>query len=65
MRWFKAEDTFVATRSDGSEELVKEGATKPESDELVIRDQKGSGTLFRALDSGEAQDAKTVKAKGR
>jgi hypothetical protein len=65
MRWFKADDTFVATRDDGTEEFVAKGDTKPENDELVIRDQDGSGTLFRPLDPGEAQDAKTVKAKGR
>jgi hypothetical protein len=64
-RWFKAEDTFVATRGDGTEEFVAKGATKPESDELVIRDQKGSGTLFRPLDLGENEKppAKSAPAK--
>ena len=64
-RWFTATDTFVATRDDGTEEFVAKGATKPGSDELVIRDQRGTGTLFRPLDVGDEDEKPVAKLRGR
>jgi hypothetical protein len=49
----QAMDSFVAALKDGSEIRVMKGEVLPDKHELVIRDQKGSGTLFRALDLGE------------
>jgi hypothetical protein len=52
----QAQDTFVALLDDGSERLVAKGEVLPDSHELVKRDQKGSGTLFRPLNL-EGDDA--------
>lgn len=52
MRYFQAQDTFVAGLDGGGEVLVVKGEARPETDELVKRDQAGSGTLFRLLDEG-------------
>jgi hypothetical protein len=46
----QAMDSFVAELKDGSQVRVMKGEVLPDKHELVIRDQKGSGTLFRALD---------------
>jgi hypothetical protein len=62
----QAQDTFVGVLDDGSERLVTRGEVLPDSHELVKRDQKGAGTLFRALnvDGDEPPAAKlTSKAK--
>lgn len=45
----QAMDSFVAALEDGSEIRVMKGEVLPDKHELVLRDQKGSGTLFRAL----------------
>lgn len=42
-------DSFVAALADGSEMRVMKGEVLPDKHELVVRDQKGSGTLFRQL----------------
>ena len=49
----QAMDSFVAALDDGSEIRVLKGDILPDKHELVRRDQKGSGTLFRRLDLGE------------
>lgn len=46
---YQAMDSFVAALADGSEIRVMKGEVLPDKHELVLRDQKGSGTLFRAL----------------
>lgn len=53
VRWFKAQDTFVATLKDGSEVFVAKGDLKEESHELVKRDQAGTALLFAPLDPAE------------
>lgn len=50
----QATDTFVGILEDGSERLVAKGEVLPDSHELVKRDAKGSGTLFRKLDLDDA-----------
>jgi hypothetical protein len=77
VRYFQAQDTFVAGLADGTEKLVTKGEPHPESDELVKRDQAalkadpGRAPLFRLLDEGEPEPAKpraaaraAAKAKG-
>ena len=49
----QAQDTFVAVLNDGTERLVAKGEVLPDSHELVKRDAKGAGLLFRPLDLGE------------
>lgn len=46
---YQAMDSFVAALADGSEIRVMKGEVLPDKHELVLRDQKGSGTLFRKL----------------
>jgi hypothetical protein len=54
----QAQDTFVAVLDDGTERLVTKGDVLPDSHELVKRDAKGSGALFRPLDiDGEDKPA--------
>jgi len=47
---YQAMDSFVAALEDGSEVRVMKGEILPDKHELVRRDLKGSGTLFRKLD---------------
>lgn len=49
----QAQDTFIAVLDDGTERLITKGTVLPDSHELVKRDSKGSGSLFRPLDLGE------------
>jgi hypothetical protein len=58
----QAQDTFVAVLDDGSERFVAKGEVLSDKHELVVRDQKGSGTLFRPLDLGE-DDQPAAKPK--
>jgi hypothetical protein len=53
VRYFQAQDTFVALLGDGTERLVTKGDPLPESHELVKRDQAQTGALFRPLDIDE------------
>lgn len=53
----QAMDSFVAALEDGSEVRVMKGEVLPDRHELVLRDQAGSGTLFRALDLDDEQPA--------
>lgn len=61
----QAMDTFVAVMDDGSERLVTKGEMLPDSHELVKRDSKGSGGLFRPvnIDGDDVAPAKSVPAK--
>lgn len=58
----QATDTFVAILADGSDRLVVKGEVLPDSHELVKRDAKGAGGLFRTLDLGD-EDAPKSTAK--
>lgn len=49
----QAQDTFIAVLDDGTEQLVAKGQVLPDGHELVKRDAKGSGLLFRRLDLGD------------
>jgi hypothetical protein len=65
----QAQDTFVAVLADGTERLVTKGEMLPDSHELVKRDAKGSGGLFKPLniDGDEAAETKSTskpKASG-
>lgn len=53
----QAQDTFIAVMDDGTEQLVTKGQVLPDGHELVKRDVKGSGLLFRALDLGDDDKA--------
>jgi hypothetical protein len=53
----QAQDTFVAVLADGTERFVAKGEVLSDKHELVVRDQKGSGTLFRPLDLGDGDKA--------
>jgi hypothetical protein len=61
----QAQDTFVAVLGDGTERLVTKGELLPDSHELVKRDSKGSGSLFKPLnvDGDEPQGKTTAKPK--
>lgn len=61
----QAMDTFVAVMDDGSERLVTRGEMLPDSHELVKRDAKGSGILFRPLniDGDDVVPAKSAPPK--
>ncbi len=50
---YQAMDSFVAALKDGSELRVMKGEVLPDRHELVLRDQAGSGTLFRRLNLDE------------
>ena len=64
MRYYQAQDTFVAGLEDGTEKLVMKGEPLPESHELVKRDLSASKdapgrvALFRALGDDEPPPAK-------
>lgn len=70
MRYYQAQDTFVAGLENGTERLVTKGEPLPESHELVKRDlaaakaDPGRAALFRLLDEGEPVPAKRTAAKG-
>lgn len=60
MKWYKAQDTFIAGLEDGGERLVTKGEALPENHELVRRDlearkRDGGTPLFAALDPGEPE----------
>jgi hypothetical protein len=57
-----AQDTFVAQLADGGDMLVVKGQVLADGHELVKRDAKGSGTLFRALDLGDDDPPPVKKA---
>jgi hypothetical protein len=64
VRYYQAQDTFIATMPDGTDKLVKKDDPLPETHELVKRDLAGSGTLFRPLDDGAPVAARrTARAK--
>jgi hypothetical protein len=50
---YQAMDSFVAGLAGGGEIRVMKGEVLPDKHELVQRDLKGSGTLFRHLDLEE------------
>lgn len=56
----QATDTFVAVLADGSDRLVTKGEVFPNDHELVKRDAKGTGGLFRDLDLGDADVPKSA-----
>lgn len=64
MRYYQAQDTFVAGLDDGTERLITKGEPLPESHDLVKRDLKASKDnpsrlpLFRALADDEPPPAK-------
>jgi hypothetical protein len=58
----QAQDTFIAVLDDGTERLVTKGEVFADGHELVKRDLKGSGMLFRKLDLGEDEEAKPKPA---
>ena len=64
MRYYQAQDTFVAGLADGTERLVVKGEPLAEKHELVQRDLKGSRTLFRALAEDEPPPAKPQRRSG-
>lgn len=59
----QAQDTFVTVLNDGTERFVAKGEVLSDSHELVKRDQKGAGVLFRKLDLGDEAPAKSEPAK--
>jgi hypothetical protein len=69
VRYYQAQDTFVAGLADGTERLVTKGDPLPETHELVKRDlaavqvQPGRVPLFRPLDDGEPVPA--ARPRGR
>jgi hypothetical protein len=68
VRYYQAQDTFVAGLEDGTERLVAKGEPLPETHELVKRDlaaakaDPGRTALFRLLDTGEPELAKPARA---
>lgn len=56
MRYYQAQDTFIAGLPDGTQHLVTKGEARPETDELVKRDLAAKSpdrpSLFRLLDQG-------------
>lgn len=72
MKYYRAQDTFVAGMPDGTEQLVKKGDPLPETHELVKRDleaskgNSGRVPLFALLDDGEdASPAKPARPAAR
>jgi hypothetical protein len=71
LRYYQAQDTFVAGLADGGERMVMKGEPLPESHELVKRDlaaakdNPGRVALFRLLDEGEPPPAKPRRAAPR
>lgn len=71
MRYYRAQDTFVAGMPDGTEHLVRKGDPLPESHELVKRDLAASKDtpgrlpLFALLDDGEPEPAAKPRAAAR
>ena len=67
MRYYQAQDTFVAGLGNGTERLVVKGEPLPESHELVQRDlalckdASGRTPLFRALADDEPPPAKPLR----
>ena len=67
MRYYQAQDTFVAGLEDSTERLVVKGEPYPETHELVKRDLDASKAnpertpLFRLLDTGEPELAKPAR----
>lgn len=59
----QAQDTFVAVLDDGTERFVAKGDVLPDGHELVKRDRKGSGLLFKPLDLGDEDEAPKSTAK--
>lgn len=59
----QAQDTFVTVLNDGTERFVAKGEVLSDSHELVKRDQKGAGVLFRPLDLGDG-DKPAAKPRG-
>ena len=68
MRYYQAQDTFVAGLEDGTERLVAKGEPLPETHELVKRDLAAAkadplrAPLFRLLDEAEPVPAKPARA---
>ena len=68
MRYYQAQDTFVAGLADGTERLVAKGEPLPETHELVKRDLEaakadpGRAPLFRLLDAGEPEPVRQSRA---
>lgn len=60
----QAQDTFVAVLDDGTERLVTKGEVLPDNHELVRRDAKGTGGLFKPLDLDDDQQ-KPATSRGR
>jgi hypothetical protein len=69
VRYYQAQDTFVAGLADSTERLVVKGEPYPETHELVKRDQDalradpGRTPLFRLLDPGEPEPVVKARAK--
>ena len=68
MKYYQAQDTFVAGLEDGTEKLVVKGEPYPETQELVKRDLAAAKDnpertlLFRLLDSGEPEPVTKSRA---
>jgi hypothetical protein len=60
---YQAMDSFVAALKDGGEVRVMKGEVLPDRHELVLRDLKGSGTLFRKLDLEDEEPPPGPKPK--
>lgn len=71
MRYYRAQDTFVAGMPDGTEHLIRKGEPLPESHELVKRDLAASKAdpgrlpLFALLDDGEPEPEPRPRAAAR
>ena len=69
MRYYQAQDTFVAGLEDGTERLVTKGEPLPESHELVkkdlaaLRDNAGRIPLFRLLADDEPGPVASPRAQ--
>ncbi len=69
MRYYQAQDTFVAGLEDGTERLITKGEPLPESHELVKRDlaaakdSPGRSALFRPLADDEPPPAKPQRPR--
>ena len=68
MKYYQAQDTFVAGLQDGTEKLVVKGEPYPETHERVKRDldalaeTKDRVPLFRLLDGGEPEPVTKSRA---